>query len=48
MNDPTVWLVTEAANLARRERPQKKETIHLNSLSSTVDGKWVDNAWRDT
>lgn len=30
-----------------RERPQRKETIHFNSLLSIVDGEWVSSAWRD-
>ena len=31
-----------------RERPQRKETIHFNSIVSFVDGEWVGAAWRDT
>ena len=38
----------DANHLWVRERPQRKETIHFNSLLSTLDGEWVDNAWRDT
>lgn len=38
----------DANHLWVRERPQRKETIYFNSLLSTVDGEWVDNARRDT
>lgn len=38
----------DANHLWIRERPQRKETIHFNSLLSTVNGEWVGNAWRDT
>lgn len=34
-------------NLWIRERPQRKETIHFNSIVSIVDGEWVGTAWRD-
>lgn len=37
-----------ANHLWVRERPQRKETIHFNSLLSIVNGEWVGNAWRDT
>lgn len=38
----------DANHLWVRERPQRKETIHFNSLLSIVNGEWVGNAWRDT
>lgn len=34
-------------NLWIRERPQRKETIHFNSIVSIVNGEWVGTAWRD-
>lgn len=30
-----------------RERTQRKETIHFNSLLSVVDGEWMGSAWRE-
>lgn len=33
--------------LCIRERPQRKETIHINSIVSFVDGERVRAAWRD-
>ena len=38
----------DANHLWIRERPQRKETIHFNSLLSIENGEWVGNAWRDT
>ena len=38
----------DANHLWVRERPQRKEAIHFNSLLSFVDGEWVGNAWKDT
>lgn len=34
-------------NLWIRERPQRRETIHFNSIVSIVDGEWVGTAWKD-
>ena len=38
----------DAYQLWVKERPQRKETIHFNSLLSIVNGEWVNNTWRDS
>ena len=35
-------------NLWIRERPQRKETIHFNSIVSIADGEWIGPSWRDS